>query len=65
MKEYGDQKYYQWRDETKQILPLLLKNTLLTVVTGGAATPVNPEASEQVRYRTTVHQALLQGRTET
>ncbi|XP_010134250.1 PREDICTED: dynein heavy chain 10, axonemal, partial [Buceros rhinoceros silvestris] len=47
MKEYGDQKYHQWRDETKQILPLLLKNTLLTVVTGGAATPVNPEASEQ------------------
>ncbi|NWR55804.1 DYH10 protein, partial [Bucorvus abyssinicus] len=31
MKEYGDQKYNQWRDETKQILPPLLKNTLLTV----------------------------------
>lgn len=65
MKEYGDQKYHQWRDETKQILPLLLKNTVLTVVTDGAATPGNPETSEQVRYRMIVHQALLQGRTET
>ncbi|NXQ89466.1 DYH10 protein, partial [Nyctibius grandis] len=33
MKEYEDQKYNQWRDETEQILPLLLKNTLLSVVT--------------------------------
>ncbi|NXF47620.1 DYH10 protein, partial [Oceanites oceanicus] len=31
MKEYEDQKYNQWRDGTEQILPLLLKNTLLTV----------------------------------
>ncbi|NXT57793.1 DYH10 protein, partial [Pluvianellus socialis] len=30
MKEYEDQKYHQWRDGTEQILPLLLKNTLLT-----------------------------------
>ncbi|NXV97678.1 DYH10 protein, partial [Calonectris borealis] len=30
MKEYEDQKYNQWRDGTEQILPLLLKNTLLT-----------------------------------
>ncbi|NWZ50810.1 DYH10 protein, partial [Haliaeetus albicilla] len=30
MKEYEDQKYSQWRDGTEQILPLLLKNTLLT-----------------------------------
>ncbi|NWQ92969.1 DYH10 protein, partial [Burhinus bistriatus] len=29
MKEYEDQKYNQWRDRTEQILPLLLKNTLL------------------------------------
>uniref|UniRef100_A0A8B9MLI2 Dynein axonemal heavy chain 10 n=1 Tax=Accipiter nisus TaxID=211598 RepID=A0A8B9MLI2_9AVES len=36
MKEYEDQKYNQWRDGTEQILPLLLKNTLLTVITGGA-----------------------------
>ncbi|KAM6052185.1 dynein axonemal heavy chain 10 [Chlamydotis macqueenii] len=47
MKEYEDQKYNQWRDGTEQILPLLLKNTLLTVITGGAATNVNPETSEQ------------------
>ncbi|NXH21068.1 DYH10 protein, partial [Bucco capensis] len=32
MKEYEDQKYNQWKDETKQMLPVLLKNTLLTVV---------------------------------
>ncbi|NXD77117.1 DYH10 protein, partial [Halcyon senegalensis] len=31
MKEYEDHKYSQWRDETEQILPLLLRNTLLTV----------------------------------
>ncbi|NXL55646.1 DYH10 protein, partial [Chordeiles acutipennis] len=31
MKEYEDQKYSQWRDETEEILPLLLKNTLLAV----------------------------------
>ncbi|KFO03959.1 Dynein heavy chain 10, axonemal, partial [Balearica regulorum gibbericeps] len=33
MKEYEDQKYNQWRDGTEQILPVLLKNTLLTVIT--------------------------------
>ncbi|XP_065594770.1 dynein axonemal heavy chain 10 [Cyrtonyx montezumae] len=32
MKEYEDQKYKQWRDETEQMLPLLLKKTLLTSV---------------------------------
>ncbi|NXV45365.1 DYH10 protein, partial [Uria aalge] len=31
MKAYEDQKYNHWRDETEQILPLLLKNNLLTV----------------------------------
>ncbi|NXL10089.1 DYH10 protein, partial [Mesembrinibis cayennensis] len=31
MKEYEDQKYNQWRDGTEQTLPLLLKNTVLTV----------------------------------
>uniref|UniRef100_A0A663MH87 Dynein heavy chain tail domain-containing protein n=1 Tax=Athene cunicularia TaxID=194338 RepID=A0A663MH87_ATHCN len=30
MKEYEEQKYNQWRDGTEQILPVLLKNTLLT-----------------------------------
>ncbi|NWV46722.1 DYH10 protein, partial [Daphoenositta chrysoptera] len=33
MKEYEDQKYHQWRDRTEHVLPLLLKDTLLTVVT--------------------------------
>lgn len=65
MKEYEDQKYNQWRDGTEQILPLLLKNTLLTVITGGAATHVNPETFEQVRYRKIVYQTSLWGRTET
>jgi len=65
MKEYEDQKYSQWRDGTEQILPLLLKNTLLTVVTGGAAHHVNPETSEQVRQRKIVYQTSLWGRTET
>uniref|UniRef100_A0A8C3PXH9 Dynein heavy chain tail domain-containing protein n=1 Tax=Chrysolophus pictus TaxID=9089 RepID=A0A8C3PXH9_CHRPC len=30
MKEYEDQKYNQWRDETEKMLPLLLEKTLLT-----------------------------------
>ncbi|NXY44917.1 DYH10 protein, partial [Ceuthmochares aereus] len=30
MKEYEDEKYSQWRVRTKTILPLLLKNTVLT-----------------------------------
>ncbi|NWV26096.1 DYH10 protein, partial [Origma solitaria] len=31
MKEYEDQKYCQWRERTEQNLPLLLKDTVLTV----------------------------------
>ncbi|NXY22177.1 DYH10 protein, partial [Atrichornis clamosus] len=31
MKEYEDQKYNQWRERTEQMLPRLLKDTLLTV----------------------------------
>ncbi|NXS37041.1 DYH10 protein, partial [Pomatostomus ruficeps] len=31
MKEYEDQKYHQWRERTEQMLPLLLKDTLLTL----------------------------------
>ncbi|NWR76527.1 DYH10 protein, partial [Centropus unirufus] len=31
MKEYEDKKYNQWRVGTEEILPLLLKNTLLTI----------------------------------
>ncbi|NWS77915.1 DYH10 protein, partial [Crotophaga sulcirostris] len=30
MKEYEDEKYSQWRDRTEEIIPMLLKNTLLT-----------------------------------
>ncbi|KAF4798840.1 Dynein-1-alpha heavy chain, flagellar inner arm I1 complex [Turdus rufiventris] len=47
MKEYEDEKYHLWRERTEHIIPLLLKETLLTVVTDGAATNVNPETSEQ------------------
>ncbi|NXN76105.1 DYH10 protein, partial [Himantopus himantopus] len=50
MKEYEDQKYNQWRDGTEQILPLLLKNTLLTVVTGGAATHKPVTTKKSVRF---------------
>uniref|UniRef100_A0A8C2U8V4 Dynein axonemal heavy chain 10 n=1 Tax=Coturnix japonica TaxID=93934 RepID=A0A8C2U8V4_COTJA len=38
MKEYEDQKYDQWRDETEKVLPLLLEKTLLIFITGGSAT---------------------------
>ncbi|NXI18875.1 DYH10 protein, partial [Irena cyanogastra] len=31
MDEYEDQKYRQWRERTEHVLPLLLKDTLLTV----------------------------------
>ncbi|XP_021268215.1 dynein heavy chain 10, axonemal isoform X2 [Numida meleagris] len=47
MKEYEDQKYGQWRDKTEQILPLLLKKTLLIVITGGSATHVSLETFDQ------------------
>ncbi|XP_063271579.1 dynein axonemal heavy chain 10 [Prinia subflava] len=47
MEEYEDQKYHQWRERTEQMIPLLLKEALLTVVTDGAATNVHPETSEQ------------------
>ncbi|KAM9259890.1 dynein axonemal heavy chain 10 [Cariama cristata] len=47
LKQYEDRKYNQWRDRTEQILPLLLRNTLLTVITGGAATHVNLETLGQ------------------
>ncbi|NXA03995.1 DYH10 protein, partial [Sapayoa aenigma] len=41
MKEYEDQKYSQWRVRTEQMLPLLLKDHLLTVssVTEESVTP--------------------------
>ncbi|XP_031448519.1 dynein heavy chain 10, axonemal isoform X3 [Phasianus colchicus] len=47
MKEYEDQKYNQWRDETEKMLPLLLEKTLLIVITGGSATHVGLETFDQ------------------
>uniref|UniRef100_A0A803XS79 Dynein axonemal heavy chain 10 n=1 Tax=Meleagris gallopavo TaxID=9103 RepID=A0A803XS79_MELGA len=41
MKEYEDQKYNQWREETEKMLPLLLEKTLLIVVIGGVQFLVN------------------------
>ncbi|XP_009082982.1 PREDICTED: dynein heavy chain 10, axonemal, partial [Acanthisitta chloris] len=55
MKEYEDQKYSQWIERINQILPLFLKNTLLSVVSGEAAANVNPGMSEQ----TSVTEELL------
>ncbi|NXI62875.1 DYH10 protein, partial [Anseranas semipalmata] len=46
MKEYEDQKYEQWRDETEQMVRLLLKKTLLTVITV-TEDPVTTEKSIQ------------------
>lgn len=65
MKEYEDEKYHLWRERTEHIIPLLLKETLLTVVTDGAATNVNPDTSEQVKCGKIVYQASLRGKTET
>ncbi|XP_069727356.1 dynein axonemal heavy chain 10 [Phaenicophaeus curvirostris] len=47
MKEYEDQKYSQWRVKTEEVLPLLLKNTLLTVSIDGDATHVDSETLKQ------------------
>ncbi|NXV54406.1 DYH10 protein, partial [Molothrus ater] len=47
MEEYEAQKYRQWRERAEHVIPLLLKDTLLTLVTDEAATNVNPETSEQ------------------
>lgn len=65
MEEYEHQKYRQWREKTEQMIPLLLKDTLLSVVTDGAATNVPPETSEQVKCSKIVYQASLRGKTET
>ncbi|XP_072207474.1 dynein axonemal heavy chain 10 [Excalfactoria chinensis] len=46
MKEYEDQKYDQWRDETEKVLPLLLEKTLLIVITVTEET-INTEKSVQ------------------
>ncbi|NWW35004.1 DYH10 protein, partial [Panurus biarmicus] len=44
MEEYEDQKYHQWRERTEQMIPLLLKDTLLSA---GSATeePVTTKKS--------------------
>lgn len=55
MKEYEDQKYNQWREETEKMLPLLLEKTLLIVVTGGSATHVSLETFDQVRDRKIIY----------
>lgn len=55
MKEYEDQKYNQWRDETEKMLPLLLEKTLLIVITGGSATHVSLETFDQVRDRKIIY----------
>ncbi|NXA37419.1 DYH10 protein, partial [Eudromia elegans] len=47
MKEYEDQKYSQWRDGTEQILPQLLKKTLLN--------KINSVLDEAVAVEKSVH----------
>ncbi|KAF2987534.1 hypothetical protein EK904_013207 [Melospiza melodia maxima] len=47
MEEYEAKKYRQWRDRAEHVLPLLLKDTLLTLVADEAATNVHAETSEQ------------------
>lgn len=62
MEEYEAQKYRQWRDRAEHVIPLLLKDTLLTLFADEAATNVNPETSEQVKCRKIVYQASLRGK---
>ncbi|XP_074410515.1 dynein axonemal heavy chain 10 isoform X7 [Zonotrichia albicollis] len=47
MEEYEAKKYHQWRDRAEHVLPLLLKDTLLTLVADEAAANVHAETSEQ------------------
>lgn len=50
MKEYEDLKYDHWRDWTEQMLPVLLKKTLLAKVhPSGTIVQANLEPSDQVR----------------
>lgn len=62
MEAYEAQKYRQWRDRAEHVLPLLLKDALLTLVVDEAATNVNPETSEQVKCQKIVYQASLRGK---
>lgn len=57
MKEYEDLKYDQWRASTEDILPLLLKKTLLAKIhPSGAIIQSNPESIEQVIIKLVSHQ---------
>ncbi|NXD25400.1 DYH10 protein, partial [Spelaeornis formosus] len=47
MKEYEDQKYRLWRDRTEHMLPLLLKDSLLTV---SSATEESVTTKKSVRF---------------
>lgn len=44
MKDYEDKKYEQWRETTEQILPVLMKKSLLAKVSA-------PEAGPSTRHR--------------
>ncbi|NXX60600.1 DYH10 protein, partial [Scopus umbretta] len=61
MKEYEDQKYSQWRDGTEQILPLLLKNTLLTV-SSVIEEPVTTKKSVRfvVNFSPVLHEIIIE-----
>uniref|UniRef100_A0A8C5JCI3 Dynein-1, subspecies f n=1 Tax=Junco hyemalis TaxID=40217 RepID=A0A8C5JCI3_JUNHY len=41
MEEYEAKKYHQWRDRAEHVLPLLLKDTLLTLVSSATEEPVS------------------------
>ncbi|NXG95077.1 DYH10 protein, partial [Stercorarius parasiticus] len=62
MKEYEDQKYNHWRDGTEQILPLLLKNNLLTV---SSVTEEPITTKESVRFIVNFSPVLQEIITET
>ncbi|NXR59964.1 DYH10 protein, partial [Rhadina sibilatrix] len=62
MEEYEDQKYRQWRERTEHILPLLLKDTLLTL-TSAAEEPVTTKKS--VRFTLRFSPEILEIITET
>ncbi|NWQ79383.1 DYH10 protein, partial [Columbina picui] len=61
MKEYEDEKYNQWRDGTEQILPTLLKNTLLTV-NSVTAEPVTTKKSVRfmVNFSPMFHEIIIE-----
>ncbi|KAM4616801.1 dynein axonemal heavy chain 10 [Polymixia lowei] len=48
MRDYEVKKYERWRDETEQALPLLMKRTLLVMVTGSGVVSGNQGQAETV-----------------